>query len=398
MNKSDFPIFKANPRLIYLDSAATSQKPKAVIDAVRDFYEKNNAPIHRGMYPLAEQATQMFEDARQEVAKFIGARAEEIVFTKSATESLNIVANSLQEGLGKRSEIVLPVLEHHANLVPWQIASEETGARLVYVGLKDGKLDTAALLAAISKKTKVLAIALASNVTGELLPLRQIIAKAKARNPKLLVVVDAAQAVGRTDVNFKQLGADFLAFSAHKAYAPAGVGVLVAKKERHGLLRPLLTGGHMVHSVTREKTTFAPGTQMLEAGSPPGEGVIGLAAAVKYIQKIGLAKIRQHEIGLVEHAMKKLQKVPGIRIAGPKDAKKRVGLVSFWHEKIHAHDIASILGSEGIAARAGHHCAMPLHEELGTPATVRFSFGIYTEKKDIDKAVKILKNIVKIAK
>ncbi len=382
MNKKDFPIFKNHPKLIYLDSAATSQKPRVVIDAVKNFYETTNAPIHRVLYSLGEQATKEYEAVRKKTADFLGARgASEVVFVKSATEGANLVAESwLRDHLKKGDEVLTTIYEHHSCFVPWQEMARKKKA-IFKVGGEP------------TRQTKFFAFTLASNVTGEIFLAKKMICDARKRNPQIKIFVDAAQAVGRVPVNFKDLDADFLVASGHKFYAPTGAGILLIKKELHKEMNPFLLGGGMILSVSKEKSTWQKAPYLFEAGSPLTEAVVGLGAAIGYIQKIGLKKIRQHEETLIAYALEKLGALPSVHILGPREIKKKIGVISFYHEKIHAHDIASLLSEENIAVRAGHHCAMVLHKELGISASVRMSFSVFTEKGDIDKIVFALKKI-----
>ncbi len=399
MRKQDFPIFKHYPKLVYLDSAATSQKPKTVIDAVRLFFELHNAPIHRSMYPLGDTATDCFEMAREKIAKFLGAReSKELVFTKSSTEGVNLVAYSWARfHLCSGDEIVITVAEHHANMVPWQEIAKAKHLTLKYANVKkDGSIDFEHFVSLIGKKTKLVAFTHASNVTGELVDVKRIIENVRKKNPNTRIFIDAPQAVGRVQVNFKELDADFLVCSGHKFYGPSGVGILLIKKSVHCEMRPFLTGGGMIFSVKKEGAKFQEVPDLFEGGTPAAEAIVGLGAAVDFIGKVGLKKIREHEIALVQYALGQLKYFPEIHVVGPKDPQQKVGVISFYHEKVHAHDIASLLGEENICVRAGHHCAMPLHKELGIPATARISFSIFNEKKDIDKVVFMLKKINEI--
>lgn len=395
MNKSDFPIFLSYPDLVYLDSAATSQKPREVIDAVREFYEKYNAPIHRSMYPLGDMATGRYEGVREKAAQFLGADVREVVFTKSATEAVNLVCfgwarHHIKEG----DEIIVSLGEHHANFVPWQQFCFEKGIHIQFAPLdNNGVLRADSLLKFVGEKTKLVTFSLASNVTGSIFDAKDVIQKIREKNPNVKIVVDAAQAVGRIPVNFKELQTDFLACSGHKFYGPSGVGMLLIKKTVHPEMQPFLTGGGMIRTVSKEKTTFQEVPDIFEGGTPQAEAVIGLGAAIDYINACGIQNIRNHEMDLLSYALEKLNQCEGFHVMGPVDVTKRIGVISFYHDSVHAHDIASILGEENICIRAGHHCAIPLHKELGIPATARMSFSLFTEPEDIDKTIKILKAI-----
>lgn len=398
--KKDFPILRrkigAND-LVYLDNAATSQKPKQVIEAIVDFYENYNANVHRGIHTLSEEASEMYENARSTVAHFIGAvYPEEIVFTRGATESLNMVAFSWgNKNLKKGGKILLTFFEHHSNLVPWQIVAKNTGAELVYLKTgPDGEIDMTEYVKKLTPEVKIVCLAHASNVFGTVLDIKEMSKKAHAAGA--LVCVDGAQATPHLPVSVQSLGCDFYAFSAHKMLGPMGIGVLYVKKNLMENMVPCQFGGGMISEVTLESAKWAPLPEKFEAGTPDVAGAIGLAAAIKYLEKIGMEEVRKHETDLNKYTYEQFQKIEGIKIIGPKDPEKKTGLISFYSEKVHAHDIASVLNSSGIAVRSGHHCAMPLHTELGIPATVRASYYIYNDRSDIDKLVEGVNKALKM--
>lgn len=375
--QSDFPILhKKGRRLIYLDSASTSLKPKQVIAAVVDFYENYCANVHRGIYQESEEATARYEEVREKVARFINASTDEMIFTKNATEAINLVAKTWQ----KKGKILVSIMEHHSNLLPWQELVKKKGAKLIYLDMDDkGKLGLSGLEEML-KGVSLVAISHVSNVLGTINPVEEIVKK--AHGVGALVLVDGAQAVGHMKVDVKKLGCDFYVFSGHKMLGPSGVGVLWMRKEIAESLPPFLTGGGMVGQAAPHK---------FEAGTPNIEGVIGLGAAIDYLKDIGMDKIRQHEKKLVKYALKKLSKVSGITIYGP--MKGRAGVIAFNITGIHPHDLASMLDNDGIAIRAGHHCAMPLHERLGIKVSARVSFYLYNSLEDIDRLIKSLETI-----
>jgi cysteine desulfurase/selenocysteine lyase len=400
--KQDFPILKRKINgsdLVYLDNAATSQKPKAVIDAISDYYSNHNANIHRGIHTLSEEATQLYESARKKVADFIGARhPEEIIFTKGTTESINRVAISWAlANLHASDEILVTNLEHHSNLVPWQEEARQLGAKLTFVSVdENGELPLAKFKEAITAKTKLVAIAHASNVAGTILPVKEICKLAHAVGA--VVCVDGAQAVPHMAVNVFDLGCDFYAFSGHKMLAPTGVGVLYVRKEILDKLEPYEFGGGMIDDVTMEKATWAEAPDKFEAGTPNIEGVIGLGMAIDYLKNIGMAEIRKHEISLNSYALSELEKIPEVKIVGPKDPEKRAGLMAFTVDGIHAHDMASVLNSMGVAVRSGYHCAIPLHKQLNITATTRASYYLYNDTSDVDKLIEGIHKALKLLK
>jgi len=396
--KQDFPIFKNYPKLVYLDNAATTQKPKAVIDAITKHYEKNNANIHRGIYKLSEQATEAYEAARIKVAKFIGAESpEQIIFTKNATEAINLVVYSFaRKNLKAGDEILLTLMEHHSNIVPWQMAAKEKKLKIKFVAITpNGEIDINDLKSKLNKKTKLFAVTHASNVLGTINPVQKITEICHSRG--IPVLVDGAQATPHFPVNISALKCDFYAFSGHKMLAPTGIGVLYISKKYLNVLPPFLGGGDMIKSVGTHKIEYQDPPMRFEAGTPPIEAAIGLEAAIDYLNNISMPAIQKHEQELTAYALQKLEKINDIIVYGPKNPAKRAGVISFNLAGVHSHDLASLLDEQNIAIRAGHHCAMPLHQFLKIPASARMSFYIYNTKKDIDilceTLIKISKNI-----
>ena len=394
--RKDFPIFGDN-KLVYCDSAATSQKPQQVIDALVDFYSYHNAPVHRGIYTLAEEATERYEAVRRQVAKFIGApSATEIVFTKGATESINLVAESwaaynLQAG----DEIVLSQLEHHANIVPWQKIAQTHGVILRWIPiLPDGTLNLSDLSTIINQKTKLVAITQSSNALGTQVDLVPIIKQARVVGARVLV--DAAQSVPHQKVDVLALDCDFLVFSGHKMLGPTGVGVLYIKKDLHDSVQPYQRGGSMVFDVSFERATWRQMPHMLEAGTPPIAQVIGLGAAINYLEQyVDFNQLQKHEALLCEQLIDGLQQIPKITILGPLNQLKKSGhLVSFIVNDIHAHDIAAYLNTYSICVRAGHHCAQPLHTALKCESSVRASFYVYNTQQEVESIVNALKKLL----
>jgi cysteine desulfurase/selenocysteine lyase len=383
--KKDFPIFdrtvRDGQRLIYLDSGATSQKPNSVIDAESNFYRFNNAAVHRGAHQLAEEATENFENARSIVAEFLGAKSDEIVFTKSATESINLVAYALTEKIKPGDRIVVSEMEHHANLVPWQQLAKRTGAELAWFEVTpEGRLDLSNIEKVITANTAIVALTHQSNVLGTINPLEQIVRRAEAVGAQVLL--DACQSVPHMSVDVRKLGVDYLAFSGHKALGPTGVGVLWGKNLES--LPPFLFGGSMIENVTMTDATWAPAPKKFEAGVPNMAQAIGLGAALNYLSKVGLASIHAHEIYLAKVLIAGLSDIKGINIFGPKDMELRGGVVSFTLDGIHPHDLGQYLDSKGIAVRTGHHCAWPLARKFKVQATTRASLYLYNELSDVD--------------
>ena len=396
--RQDFPIFRRTVRdgkkLIYLDSGATSQKPEAVIQAEGDFYRLHNAAVHRGAHQLAEEATDAYEGARSKVANFIGAQAEEIVFTKSATESINLIAYAMSNAptgsrfaLTSKDRIVVTEMEHHANLIPWQQLASRSGARLSWFEvLPDGRLDLNSINSVITADTKVVAITHQSNVLGTINPLEAIVAR--AREVGAVVVLDACQSVPHMPIDVKKLGVDFLVFSGHKALGPTGVGVLWSNQLDD--LPPFLFGGSMIENVTMESATWAPAPKRFEAGVPNMAQAVGLGAALDYLNAIGMENVFEHEMQLTKYFLEELQKVPTLKIVGPLDLENRGSCISFTVGEIHPHDLGQYLDSQGIAVRTGHHCAWPLTRKLGVPATTRASLYLYNQESECDLLVKAI--------
>lgn len=399
--RQDFPQLKRTingKRLVYLDSGATSLKPLQVIRKEQDYYTKYCANVFRGIYTTSEEATAAFEEARGKVARFIGAwHPEEIVFTRNTSESINLVMYALSRGNLHGSEFVTSIMEHHSNFVTWQQLTLGLGLPFLIWNIdSSGMLDLKDLEKLVSRKTKLLAITAVSNVLGTMNPIRQISKIVKRINPNCLVLVDAAQATPHMAINVRDWGADFVAFSSHKMLGPTGVGVLWGRKEVLEELSPYQYGGDMIKEVHVEKTIFADLPHKFEAGTPHIAGVIGLGAAVDYLDNLGMDAVRRHEIEITDHALKALSRVKGVMVYGPSKAKDRGGVIAFTMKGIHAHDIAQLLDEDNVCIRAGHHCAMPLHEYLKIPATARASFYVYTTKKDVDALVVGLERIKRI--
>jgi cysteine desulfurase/selenocysteine lyase len=396
--RAEFPILGRTLRgkpLVYLDSAATAQKPRAVIEAVADFYANHYASVHRGVYELSETATRMYEGVREKVRAFLGAHeAREIVFVRSATEATNLVAQSWgRKHVGPGDEIVVTAMEHHANIVPWQMLCEEKGAHLRVLPITDdGELVLEALPALLGERTRLVAIAHVSNVLGTINPVREITALAHARG--IPVLVDGAQAAPRIPVDVRELGCDFYAVSGHKLYGPNGVGALYARAELLEAMPPWQGGGSMIESVSFEKTTFAGVPTRFEAGSPNSEGAIGLGAALDFLRGLGMARVAAHEGELLAYGTRLLDEIPGIRIQGRAGAK--TGVISFTLDGVHAHDLGTVLDGEGVAIRAGHHCAQPLMERFGVAATARASLGIYNDPADLDRLARAVRKAVEL--
>lgn len=395
--RKDFPIFdrmiRGENRLVYLDSGATSQKPNAVIDAEANFYRNNNAAVHRGAHQLAEEATEAYEGARLIVADFLSAESEEIVFTKSATESLNLLAYAIgnaSEGnrfhLSETDQIVVTEMEHHANLIPWQQLCKRTGAQLSWFKVRDdGRLDLSNINAVITEDTKIVALTHQSNVLGTINPLEAIVAR--AHEVGAIVILDACQSVPHMRVNVKDLNIDFLAFSGHKSLGPTGVGVLWGKAALLEELPPFLFGGSMISSASMTDATWAPVPRKFEAGVPNMAQAVGLGAALEYLENIGLNNIHQHEITLTGRLIEGLEQIDGVKIFGPIGAEMRGGVVAFTVAGVHPHDVGQFLDSKGIAVRTGHHCAWPLNKKFGINATVRASIYLYNDDADIDALI-----------
>ncbi|MGU7884871.1 cysteine desulfurase [Streptococcus suis] len=375
--------------LVYLDNAATTQKPQQVLDVLADYYQKDNANVHRGVHTLSERATARYEAARQKVADFIQAKSsKEILFTRGTTTSLNWVAQFAKEILQPDQEVIISVQEHHSNIIPWQQACQQTGAKLRYVTLKDGELDMDHLRSLLSSKTKFVSLAHVSNVLGGVVPVGEI--AELVHQVGAYLVVDGAQSVPHMAVNVQELDVDFYAFSGHKMLGPTGIGVLYGKEELLNLMSPVEFGGEMIDFVYEQSATWKELPWKFEAGTPNIAGAIGLGAAVDYLTEIGMDAIQAHEAELVDYVFPKLQAIPGLTIYGSQDLSKRTGVIAFNLDDLHPHDVATALDYEGVAVRAGHHCAQPLLRYLQVPATVRASFYIYNTKADCDKLVEAI--------
>jgi cysteine desulfurase/selenocysteine lyase len=390
--RKDFPIFERTIRdgkkLVYLDSGATSQKPLSVIDAESNFYKFNNAAVHRGAHQLAEEATDAYEGARLKVANFLGAKEDQIVFTKSATESLNLIAYAMGNAepgsrfaLTPANRIVVTEMEHHANLIPWQQLAARTGASLSWFEVTpDGRLDLSNIDSVITEGTKVVALTHQSNVLGTINPLDAIVKR--AREVGAVVVLDACQSVPHMPIDVKSLGVDFITFSGHKAVGPTGVGVLWSSLLNE--LPPFLFGGSMIETVTMTSATWAPAPRKFEAGVPNMAQAVGLGAAIDYLSAIGMSEIFKHEVELTGYLIEGLLAIPELSIVGPNNTDSRGGSVSFTVGQIHPHDLGQYLDSQGVAVRTGHHCAWPLTRKLGVPATTRASLYLYNDESDCD--------------
>ncbi len=391
--KKDFPIFQNQPDFVYLDSTATALKPHTVIQKLVDYYSKYSANIFRGVYDISEKATAEYEETRLVVKDFIHASSEqEIIFTRNATESINLFVNGIENTLKKGDEIVTTITEHHSNFVPWQQLAKKKGILFTVVE------DVQTIQKSITKKTRVLAITYVSNVLGTVNPIKEIIRDARKVNPSIIVLIDGAQAVPHMEINVQELDCDAFAFSSHKMLGPTGVGVLWVRKNLLETLSPYQYGGDMIRSVAVDDTIFAALPHRFEAGTPHIAGVIALKEAIYYLQKVGLDAIHQHEVELAQYCYDSLKKEfpKEITLIGPK--KRESGVVAFVFKGIHAHDVAQLLNEDHIAVRAGHHCAMPLHTSLGIEASVRASFYLYNSKEDVDKLIVSLKKIKKIFK
>ena len=391
--RADFPILsrvmRGGNQLAYLDSGATSQKPLAVLDAERDFLTTSYGAVHRGAHQLMEEATDAYEQGRDDIAAFVGARADELVFTKNATEALNLVSYVLGDdrfdrAVGPGDVIVTTELEHHANLIPWQELARRTGATLRWYGVDDqGRIDLDSLQ--LDERVKVLAFSHHSNVTGTIAPVAELVARAKAVGA--LTVLDACQSVPHQPVDLHDLDVDFAAFSGHKMLGPTGIGVLYGRAALLEEMPPFLTGGSMIETVTMEAATYAPPPQRFEAGTPMTSQVVGLGAAARYLNELGMPAVEAHERELVAAALTGLAEVDGVRIIGPTSMTDRGSPVSFVVDGIHAHDVGQVLDDDGVAVRVGHHCAWPLHRRFGLAATARASFAVYNTVDEVDRLV-----------
>ncbi|MFH1247052.1 MAG: cysteine desulfurase [Candidatus Micrarchaeota archaeon] len=394
--KKDFPIFKKHPELVYLDSASTSQKPTSVIAAEKEFYECYNSNVHRSIYKIGEKATQEYEDSREKVAKFVGVNSEEIVFVRGATEGLNLIAAAFGAQHVQRDDtILITEMEHHSNIVPWQQLAQQKKAKLEFVKINpDGTLNLNDAAEKLERKPKIFAFTHVSNVLGTVNPVQKLTTMAKKHGA--IIVLDAAQSTPHLSINFSKLGVDFAIFSGHKMLAPTGIGVVYGKRELLEKMPPYQTGGHMIKTVTKQTTTWNDIPWKFEAGTANIAGGIGLGAAVQYLKKVGMKTVEQYNMELVKYCLEQLQQLDFVTIYGP--LSNRCGVVSFNVSDIHSHDIASVLDSENVAIRSGHHCCQPLMETLGITSTCRASFHIYNSTKDVDKLVTALQKCKKVFK
>ena len=392
--RNDFPIFrrKINGKdLVYLDNASTTQKPYSVIDSITDFYSNYNSNIHRAVYQLAEEATKLYEQSREKIAKFINVRPEEIIFTRNTTESINLIAYSWARPELKKGDIIaITELEHHSNIVPWQVLCNQTRASLDYIEVDDGGcLDMDSYEKTLrNRKTRLISISEVSNVLGTIVPIREIVKKAHAKD--IPVLVDAAQSVPHMPVDVQATDCDFMVFSAHKMLGPTGVGILYVKKEILEELQPFISGGDMIKEVHKYETVYNDLPYKFEAGTPNIADVIGFGAAMDYLNRLGMDKVRDHEIELTKYAMDAMKDIRGMTLYGPLDAKNKGGVISFNLGDIHPHDLATILNDHGIAIRSGHHCAQVLMEKFDLSATSRASFYIYNTIEEVDKFINAL--------
>ncbi|MCW3050788.1 MAG: cysteine desulfurase, SufS subfamily [Solirubrobacterales bacterium] len=392
----EFPVLDRDG-LVYLDSGATSQKPRVVIDAIEDFYANHNANIHRGVYPLAQEATDLFEGARERIAAWLGSTPKETLFTKNATEALNLVAYAWgRKNVGAGDAIVLTQMEHHSNLVPWQLLCQEVGAHLRYLEIDgEGRISLDQLDEHLADgRVRLVTAAHVSNVLGTINPVDEIVARARAAGA--VSVLDGSQAVPQLPVDVGAIGADFYAWTAHKAYGPTGIGILHGRREVLEAMPPFLGGGDMISSVDFHESRFNELPWKFEAGTSPIAEAVGMGAAVDFLQEIGMEQVRAHELDLVGYALNRLREVPGLTIYGPPEPEGRGALVSFAIDGVHPHDVAEIVARDGVCIRAGHHCAQPLMRKLGVGATSRASFAIHNTREDVDRLIDSLANVRKV--
>lgn len=392
--KNRFPLFRYHPDLVYLDSAATTLKPAVVIDAITGYYERYSANVGRGLYPLAEEATEKFEGARAKVAVFLGAKPDEIIFVRGATEGINLLTSTLGTFLEPGDNIVVTEMEHHSNFLPWKRTASEYGAEFRMIPIDtDGTIDSTRLETVIDENTAIVSFPAVSNVLGTKVPVSDIVRKIKSVSPDAAVIVDASQIVGHSKVDVSEWGADFIVFSGHKMFGPTGIGVLWGRGKLLAVLPPYQLGGGMVDDSCAKEPIWKDAPHRLEAGTPDIAGAIGLGAAVDFLSGIGMDDIEMHESALTRYAMEKLTETFGddITLLGSKSTEEHAGLISFRLEGIHPHDLAQILGEKGISIRAGEHCASPIHRKLGLSATARISFSVYNDRQDIDRLVEEIK-------
>lgn len=400
--RSDFPILDRQVHgkpLIFLDSAASSQKPLSVIEAMDFYYRNTHANVHRGVHTLSEEATAQYEDARKRIGKFINAKSSrEVIFTRNTTESINLVAYTWgRTNIRSGDEILIAESEHHSNIVPWQLLAKETGAVIKYIPVNvKGYLDLGALDSLLTAKTKLVTLAHMSNVLGTIYPIDEVIKRAKSAGA--MVLIDGAQSVPHLPTDVQAIGADFLAFSGHKMCGPTGIGVLWGRRELLEAMPPFMGGGDMIRKVTFESAEWNELPYKFEAGTPAIAEAIGLGAAVDYLSALGMDAVRAHEKEIIAYALDRLSEVPGLALIGPDDPDQRGGVATFMLDDIHPHDIAAVLDEEGIAIRAGHHCAMPLHQKLNIPASARASFYVYSTQQEVDRLVDGLYKVKSIYK
>jgi cysteine desulfurase/selenocysteine lyase len=391
--RSEFPILSRQVHgkpVAYLDNGATAQKPLAVLEALDSFNRRSNANVHRGVHTLSEEATRLYEDSRHRIADHIGAEHREVIFTRNVTGAINLVAASWgRANVGPGDRIVLTEMEHHSNVVPWYLLARAVGAELDWVRVTDeGRLDEESLAAALEREPKLVAVAHISNVLGTINPIAEI--SRMAHDAGALVLVDGAQAAPKMPLDMAELSADFYGFTGHKAYGPTGVGILWGRRELLDAMGPYEGGGSMIHKVTKDEITWASVPSRFEAGTPPIAEAVGLAAAIDWIDELGIGAIHAHETELTDYALERLAEVPGLRVFGPPAGTDRTGIVSFDLEGVHAHDVSEILDRHAVAVRAGHHCAQVLMERLGVAATTRASFAVYNTREEVDRLIEAL--------
>ncbi|OGK29233.1 hypothetical protein A3D06_00345 [Candidatus Roizmanbacteria bacterium RIFCSPHIGHO2_02_FULL_40_9] len=401
--RKDFPIFSHDPSLVYLDSTATSLKPQCVIDALTEYYARYSANVHRGIYDMSEKATLEYESARERVKDFINAQySEEVIFVRNTTEAMNLIAYALgRKIVSEGDEIVTTIAEHHSNFVPWQQLAFENGAIFKVIQVMpeyDYKLHPEHISQVITRKTKMVALTYISNVLGVINPVRDITKAIRRANPETIIILDAAQASPHIQLDVQHLGVDFIAFSGHKMCGPTGIGVLWGRKELLKKMNPFMFGGNMIKKVSLNFTTYNDVPYLFEAGTPHIAGAIGLKAAIQYLETLNLKEIELYEYQLAKYAINELKKAFGdkIRFIGPTNSPNKIGICAFTFLDYHPHDVAQILSDEGVSVRAGHHCAMPLHESLGLEASIRASFYIYNTEEDVEKLIKSLKKVEQI--
>ncbi len=385
---AEFPVLRRDPSLVYLDSAATSQTPQPVIDAITRYYTETRASVHRGVYPLAVQATELFEGARQRIASWLGSTTEETIYTSNATASINMVAYTWGRINVQRGDlIVLTESEHHSNIVPWQLLAQDREAELAYVPvLEDGTLDLEALDRLLERAPKLVAFVHVSNVLGTINPAAEIVRR--AHDAGAVTLIDGSQAVPQIAVDLREIDSDFYAWTGHKAYGPTGIGILHGRRELLEAMPPFLGGGHMIRTVAANESTWTDLPWKFEAGTSQVAEAIGLGAAVDWIRSLGIERIRGHESSLVDETLQRLsEEVPGVSIHGPRSAADRGALISFALEGVHPHDVGEILGRSGVCVRTGHHCTQPLMRRLGVPATTRASFAVHNTRSDVDRLI-----------